>query len=217
MTADVSALILGGGKASRMGGVDKRFINVEGTPIFYRQLAVLEPRVSEVILSGPYDERPQPRRTMLPMVAFDHLVPPKASYGPFRIAHDRVEGVGPLAGIAAGLEACTTEWLLVVAGDMPFLTGELIDRMLAERGAGAGLPGRADEGRDLDAVGIMSNGLPEPLVCMLHRRVLPIVERRIADRIYKASGLLLTEGLNVRWITDADPRALRNVNSPDDL
>jgi molybdopterin-guanine dinucleotide biosynthesis protein A len=60
-------------------------------------------------------------------------------------------------------------------------------------------------------------GLPEPLLCVLHRRVLPVLERRLAAGRFKASGLLTDEGLRVAWIDDADPRALRNVNSPGDL
>jgi molybdopterin-guanine dinucleotide biosynthesis protein A len=70
---------------------------------------------------------------------------------------------------------------------------------------------------DASAVGVRSRGLPEPLLCLLHRRVLPVVELRLAAGRYKASGLLTDEGLAIRWIDDADPRALRNVNSPEDL
>jgi molybdopterin-guanine dinucleotide biosynthesis protein A len=179
----VSALILAGGKATRMGGVAKHELVVDGETIFARQVKVLAPRVSEILVSSPSD------------------------IAGYRTVRDAVPDVGPLAGIAAGLAACTTEWMLVVAGDMPYLTGELIERMLAEvTGDGA-----------IDAVGILSNGLPEPLACVLNRRMLSLVEKRIADRIYRASGLLRTEGLHVRWITDADPGAFRNVNSPEDL
>lgn len=175
---DVSALILAGGKATRLGGIAKHELVIDGATIFERQVRVLAPRVAEILVSCPTD------------------VP---GYRTLRDAH---AGVGPLAGIAAGLAACTTPWLVVVAGDMPHIDGALIDRMIAARGG--------------DAVGVRANGLPEPLVCVLHVRVLPYVEARIRAGHYKASGLLTDAALAVTWL-DADPHVLRNVNSPEDL
>ena len=179
MSIDVSALILAGGKATRFGGIAKHELVVDGQSIFARQTSVLAPRVAEILVSCP-----------TPITGY-------------RTVRDAIAGVGPLAGIAAGLAACTTDWLVVVAGDMPYLTGELIDRMLALRAA--------------DAVGVMHDGLPEPLLCVLRTGIAPIVERRLAAGRLKASGLLTDEGLGVSWLTDADPAALRNVNSPADL
>jgi molybdopterin-guanine dinucleotide biosynthesis protein A len=54
---DVSALILAGDKARRLGGVDKREIVVEGRTIFERQVEALAPRVAEILVSSPGDPR----------------------------------------------------------------------------------------------------------------------------------------------------------------
>jgi molybdenum cofactor guanylyltransferase len=188
MSRDVSALILAGGKATRFGGIAKHEIVVDGETIFARQVAILAPRVAEILVSSPRE------------------------VAGYRTVRDAVEGVGPLAGIAAGLAACRTSWLLVLAGDMPHITAELVDRMIGAAFASVD-PRAADS---VDAVGIRINSLPEPLVCVLHTRVLPVVERRIAAGDYKASRLLTTD-LRVHWIDDADPAAVRNVNSPEDL
>ena len=172
----VSALILAGGRASRMGGAAKHELVVGGETIFARQCAVLAPRVVEIIVSGP-------------------------AVAGYRSVADAA-GTGPLAGVAAGLAACATPWLLVVAGDMPDLTGALIDRMLAAR--------------DGEAVGITHAGRPEPLLCVLRvDAALPAVIALLADRRYKASGLL--ERLRVTWLDEPDARVLRNVNAPEDL
>jgi molybdopterin-guanine dinucleotide biosynthesis protein A len=88
---------------------------------------------------------------------------------------------------------------------MPFITGELIDMLLGARAP------------ELDVVGLRVRGLPEPLCSLLHVRTRVAVERRLVAGLYKASGLLTDEGLSVRWLTDADPEALRNLNSPSDL
>ena len=148
--------------------------------IFERQRPVLAPRVAEILVSAPND---------MPG---------------FRTVRD-LAGEGPLAGIAAGLGAATQPWLLVLAGDMPFVTSAIIDSLIAARAP------------ELDAVGLQINGLPEPLCCLLHTRTRAAVERRLAAGQFKASGLLTDEGLAVRWLTDADPAALRNLNSPGDI
>jgi molybdopterin-guanine dinucleotide biosynthesis protein A len=179
-SSDVSALILAGGKATRFSGVAKHELVVDGETIFERQVRVLAPRVAEILVSAP---RP-----------FDG----------YRTVRDAAEGVGPLAGIAAGLAACTTSWLLVVAGDMPYVTGELIDQLIAAADA-------------VDAVGIRIDGLPEPLLCVLHVRVRETVERRIAAGDFKASRLLTDSDLRVHWLEDIDRAAVRNINAPADL
>lgn len=188
-SSDVSALILAGGKATRFGGIAKHELVVDGRTIFERQVSVLAPRVAEILVSSPRD------------------------IDGYRTVRDEHQGIGPLAGIAAGLAACTTPWLLVVAGDMPFITGALVDQLIARARASVD-PHASDS---VDAVGIRIDGLPEPLVCVLHTRALPILERRIAGADYKASRLLTDENLRVDWIDDADRKAVRNVNSPEDL
>jgi molybdenum cofactor guanylyltransferase len=179
----VSALILAGGKATRLGGIAKHEILVEGETIFARQTRLLAPRVAEILVAGPAIEG-------------------------YRRVTDTIENAGPLAGIAAGLAACRTPWLLVLAGDMPHVSAELVDAMAKW--------GRTPLSDELDAVGVRVNGLPEPLLSMLHTRTLPVIERALAAGRFKASRILTDDGLRVRWL-DADPEAVRNINSPEDL
>src|SRR3979409_196295 len=92
---EVTALILAGGKATRLGGVDKRELVIGGRTIFERQVEALRPCVAEIVVVAP-----RPIAGCRPVAAL-------------------VSDVGPLAGIAAGLAAVTTPWLFVIAGDMP--------------------------------------------------------------------------------------------------
>jgi molybdopterin-guanine dinucleotide biosynthesis protein A len=182
---DVTALVLAGGRATRMGGVDKRALVVEGRTIFERQCEVLAPRVAEIVVS---------------------LAPGAAAVPGQRTVTDAIAGVGPLAGIAAGLAAVTTPWLFVVAGDMPYISVALVERMLAA------------VRDDVDAVGVRVAGLPEPLLCVLRvAAARPAVERRLAAQRYKASGLLTDEGLRVAWLDESDDRIVINLNAPEDL
>ena len=181
MERDVSVIVLAGGKATRLGGVAKHVLVIGGETILSRQVRVLAPRVAEILVSAREDVQG------------------------YRTVRDAVDGAGPLAGIAAGLAACATPWLLVVAGDMPDVSGELVECVLAARGDA------------VDAVGVRARGLPEPLFCLLHARARAAVERRIAAGRYKASGLLTDEDLRVTWIDLVDVHVLRNVNRPEDL
>ncbi|HET9988934.1 MAG TPA: NTP transferase domain-containing protein, partial [Kofleriaceae bacterium] len=52
---DVAALILAGGKATRFGGIAKHELVIAGRTILEHQLAVLVPRVAEVVISSPVD------------------------------------------------------------------------------------------------------------------------------------------------------------------
>ena len=194
LVSDVSALILAGGRATRFGGIAKHELVVDGQTIFERQVAVLAPRVDEIIVSSPRD------------------------IAGYRCVRDARDGVGPLAGIAAGLAACRTPWLLVIAGDMPYVSGELIDQMIAARDHERAPGDAASAGvRDIDCVGIRIDSLPEPLLSILHVSVLPIVERRIAAGQFKASGLLTDEDLRVHWLAGIDRDLVRNMNAPEDL
>jgi molybdopterin-guanine dinucleotide biosynthesis protein A len=163
-----------------MGGVAKHAIVIGGETIFARQVAVLAPLVDEIVISG-------------------------VDVAGYRTVRDGTRDVGPLAGVAAGLAACATPWLLVVACDMPYLTSELIEAMLARRAP------------ELDAVGVRLGTLPQPLLCVLHARTRAVVERRIASGKYRASGLLTDEGLRVAWLDDPEPRTLVNINAPADV
>lgn len=188
IASTTSALILAGGKATRFGGIDKRELVVEGHTIFERQCAVLAPRVAEIIVSSP---RP---------------------IAGFRTVVDAIPDAGPLAGIAAGLAAATTPWLLVVAGDMPHLTGAVIDLVL----------GKIDPA--IDAVGVRIGELPEPLLCALRTSCAPEVKRRLDAGQLKASRLLADSPFRVAWVEEPELRAidpalrsLRNINAPEDL
>jgi molybdopterin-guanine dinucleotide biosynthesis protein A len=180
MRADVAALILAGGKATRLGGVDKRELVIEGRTIFERQLEAL-PGL-ELLVSSPHD------------------IPGH------RTVRDAIPDGGPLAGIAAGLAAARTTWLLVLAGDMPYITAAFIDRLLSRTA------------NDIDAVGVRLAGLPEPLVCLLRVSVyLPLVQARLERGDLKASRLLTEGEGRVAWLDEHDARAFFNVNVPTDL
>ncbi len=193
----VTALILAGGKATRMGGAPKHALLVGGQRILDRQCAVLEPRVSEILVS----------------IGAASAVIAAAIEGDFanlRVVRDEVADQGPLAGIASGLTAARTPWVIVVACDLPRVTGAIVDLLL--------------ERADGDGCAFRIGGRPEPLLCVLHTRVAEIARARVASGQLRASELLTNAGLRLVWLDEAavravDPelRALRNINAVADL
>jgi len=111
MVTDIAAVILAGGRATRLGGIDKRSILIAGETIFTRQTRVLAPLVREILVSAHAD------------------VPG------YRTVRDAADAVGPLAGVAAALAAVDTTWLFVVAGDMPNISAPLVALLIANASA----------------------------------------------------------------------------------
>ncbi len=105
MTADgFSALVLAGGRGSRMGGVEKALLLFRGETLLHRLDRELK----------TFPER---------FLSTNH--PALAQGTGFLPVADRVPGRGPLEGLAAALSQCSGEGLLVVPCDMPFFTAAL--------------------------------------------------------------------------------------------
>lgn len=117
MTNGFAAVVLAGGQAKRLGGVDKLALRVGGRTLLDRTLAALA-GADPIVVVGP--ERP---------VAV-----------PVRWAREEPPLAGPLAGLRAGLQEVPREVELVaiVAADHPGLTSSTINRLRAGvRDAGA--------------------------------------------------------------------------------
>ncbi len=193
---EISAAILAGGLATRMGGAAKAFLDLGGEAILDRQLDVLRPRFAEIIVAvgAPGGGG---------MEAFEQRG--------LRIVHDRYPKAGPLAGLHAALDACATPWLFAVACDMPFLDGALIDRMAA--GALFAV--------DSDVIVPMRKGRPEPLHSFYRASVAAEAARCLESG--RRAMVELIAGLRSRLLRERDLPGLsqsytwQNLNTPDDL
>ncbi|PJG60679.1 molybdenum cofactor guanylyltransferase MobA [Aeromonas cavernicola] len=108
----VSAVILAGGRATRMGGVDKGWVELAGRPLIDHVLARVRPQVDEVLINA---NRSHPRYQQLAPV----------------ISDDNPHYLGPLAGMQAGLAAAKHDWVLFVPCDGPALPLDLMRRFRA--------------------------------------------------------------------------------------
>ncbi|MGE0116944.1 MAG: molybdenum cofactor guanylyltransferase MobA [Dongiaceae bacterium] len=194
MTAPpVVGLLLAGGQSRRMGGGDKCLRQLGGETILSRIIARLRPQVRHLVLNangdparfGEYD---------LPVIA------------------DSVENfAGPLAGVLAGLDWAAAKapdcpWVASAPTDAPFLTADLVARLLAAVEQGADMACAASGGQSHPVVGLWPVRLRDDL-----RHALTAEQVRKVD-IWTHRFRLATVDFPVG---DVDP--FFNTNRPEDL
>jgi len=181
-----SAVLLAGGNSSRMGR-DKAFLEIEGEPLWHRQLAILQELSPEqLMISGPRREE---------WIAYE-IVP------------DQVAAAGPLGGLAAALRKCVTPRLVVLAVDLPRMTTEFLRSLLQLCGDDKGVVPRAsDRFEPLAAVypaGCVA--LAEAALCEGDFSMQRFVRRAQEQDL-----------LRTRILCDAETLLFANLNTPADL
>jgi molybdopterin-guanine dinucleotide biosynthesis protein A len=104
-----SAVVLAGGRATRLGGVNKAQLEIAGASLLERVIGALRPVAEQIVVVGH--------------LAGDN--PPSD----VQVLPDALEEHGTLVGIYTGLRAVRNEVALVVACDMPFLSAPLLGRI----------------------------------------------------------------------------------------
>lgn len=108
----ISAIILAGGKSTRMGR-DKGLLLYEGKPMIQYVIDAVNPITTDII-----------------------IVSNQQGYEKFGypIIEDEVKDCGPLAGIVAGLKNVQNEAALVLSCDVPFIKPELLQQLIDSEG-----------------------------------------------------------------------------------
>jgi len=170
-------------------GRDKLSLKVGKTSLLDRVYGVLASCCGEILVVGAREYAP----------AQAHLIP------------DLRPAEGPLAGIEAALLAARYRSVFVAAGDMPFLSGDLVGCLLDLLYA------------HVSAVVPCIRGTPHPLCAAYGREIQPAVSAALDAGVRTVRELL--ESLpRVRYVREeellrfGDPElVLANVNSPEDL
>jgi len=105
------AVVLAGGDARRLGGLDKATIEVGGVSLLDRALDAIQ-GAGEVIVVGP-------RRPTSAVVRWTSESPP---------------GGGPLRATVAGLELVSSDVVVVLAVDYPFVTRAVVAKLIRATG-----------------------------------------------------------------------------------
>ncbi|MDP1525284.1 MAG: molybdenum cofactor guanylyltransferase MobA [Rhodocyclaceae bacterium] len=182
----VTGLILAGGAGRRMGGADKGLLDYQGRPLVAHVLERLAPQVDSLLISANRNQDIY------------------AGFGYPLVSDDQPDYPGPLAGLAAGLAACPTEWLVCVPCDCPALPLDLVSRLWATA-------------QDLFAAITVAStgGRMQPTFQLCQRSLLPALLAYLASGERKVGGWCRAQA--AVELDFADSAAFRNLNSPDEL
>ncbi|HEX3915631.1 MAG TPA: molybdenum cofactor guanylyltransferase MobA [Steroidobacteraceae bacterium] len=187
---DITGLILAGGRATRMGGIDKGLQLHQGVPLARHALERLRPQVGALMLNA--NRNLEIYRGMGVAVWPDELA----------------DFPGPLAGMLAGLEHCETGYLATVPCDSPNFPLDLIAR-LAES-----LNGAEDE---VATAYTREDGelRAQPVFCLMKTSLRDSLRAFIHSGERK-TGLFAARHHGVR-VEFSDPAAFANANTLSEL
>lgn len=156
-TNDITGIILAGGRAHRMGGVDKGLQNFNGMALALHTLMRLSPQVAEVMINA--------NRNLAAYESFGVAVWPDAN----------ADFAGPLSGFLVGLERCETPYLLTVPCDTPRFPLDLASRLAQALEANHAEIAMA-AGFETDAQGHQTIRT-QPVFCLIRRELLESLVR----------------------------------------
>lgn len=182
----VSGVILAGGRATRMGGVDKGLVSINDRPMIAYVIDALRPQVAEVLINA---NRNHDR------------------YREFAcsvIADGDRDFRGPLAGIASGMQASRTRYIASAPCDSPLLCGDLVARLHAALSATDSRIAVAHDGERL-----------QPVFALLDCGLLDDLTRYLEDGGRKVDQWYARHGFATSDFSDVS-RSFSNINAPAD-
>jgi len=155
---EISAIILAGGQATRMGGVDKGLILLKNKPLVQHVFNRLQPQANEILISA--------NRQIAQYEAFGFKVLPD----------ENPEFLGPLAGMLLGLKHAEYDLVLSVPCDSPLLPLDLVPRLLN---------GMLESRVDIAVA--RSDGNTHPVFCLMKKSVLSSLQAFLDEGERKVS------------------------------
>ncbi|MEI8362080.1 MAG: molybdenum cofactor guanylyltransferase MobA [Betaproteobacteria bacterium] len=138
----ISSIILAGGRATRMGGVDKGLVAFQQKPLILHVIERLKPQVDEIIINA--NREISQYQTLNYPVRQD----------------ETADFSGPLAGINLGLKYAKYDYLLAVPCDSPLIPLNLASRLMAAL---------IKNGTDIAVA--TCNGESQPVFCLCKKNV----------------------------------------------
>lgn len=187
---DIGALILMGGKNSRMNGNVKGLLKIKNSTFLEKIKQTLNDFSSIYLSINDKFSKEQKQN-------FEKMG--------FKIIEDIYKEIGPLGGIYSSLLNCKEEYLFITACDMPFITKNSIEVLC----------NKVDKNID-GVVFCDKNNKLYPLGAIYSKNVLPIIEEMIYKKYYKLSYLIEKSNfvkINIEK-TDINLKVLSNINTP---
>ena len=188
---DITGLILAGGRAQRMGGIDKGLILFHDKPLIESAIAKLKPQVQTIVINA------------------NRNITKYAGYGYPVIMDETPDFSGPLAGFSVGLKACKTPFLLTAPCDSPLLPNNLAELLSAEMERG-----------DFELIYASSKEADgkvwaQPVFCLMRANL----QDSLASFLLKGDLKIdrWFKELRSSTVIFDDPQVFANVNTPEEL
>ncbi len=179
----ITGLVLAGGQGSRMGGRDKGLAPYRGRALVDHAIERIAPQVGELLISANRNLDEYAQRGC-------------------RVLTDTLPDFpGPLAGVLAGLQAASHEWVLTVPCDMPHLPADLAKRLFAAS-------------QEADIVVAADGARTHPAVMLIHTRLAQALAAYLASGKRSVHGFQESVGFAS---VNFDAAAMRNINRLDEL
>ncbi len=192
-----SAIILAGGKGSRLNFLNKAFLKIGDRTLIQIIIDNIEQVVNEIIVSVSDEEEKK---------VFEKEL------GNIKIVADSVKNFGPVAGILSGLKNTESDYSIVLACDMPFVNKNVVEYLFKNvKGYDAIIP-KWDDDR------------VEPLHAVYKRDKMLIEAEKAVNSGFKRiivpiSNLSKVKYISVNEIADIDPglKTFLNINTMEDF
>jgi molybdenum cofactor guanylyltransferase len=183
----VTAIIVAGGRGSRMGGSDKGLQLLYGKPLIVHVLSRLVPQVDSILINA------------------NREIPAYQGLGYPVLSDEMPDFAGPLAGFALGFKHAESEYLLTVPCDCPLLPVNLREKLQS-----------ALEQAHAEIAIATSHGSDHPVVSLCKTSMLGSLQEYLAQGGRKVSDWqksLHHVYVDVSDVADA----FININTPQDL
>jgi molybdenum cofactor guanylyltransferase len=175
------------GGKSRRMGQDKALLRHNGETQLGLAVRLLQQHLARVFVSARAEQSAEPERAR-----FSQIV-------------DRYADLGPMAGILSAMDTEPQAAWLVVACDLPNLDSATIRHLLEERSVT----------QPFTAYRSSVDGMPEPLCAIYNASARRILDEFVADGIHCPRKIMMRS--DTRLLEARNPRALDNINTPDEL
>ena len=189
--SEITGLLLAGGRAQRMGGIDKGLVPFQGKPLIEHAIQRLGPQVSGLLINANRNQDIY------------------SQYGYPIVADENQDFSGPLAGYLVGLKACKTPYLVTAPCDSPLFPTDLVMALanrLEKQDANIAYASSQDSAGKVWA---------QPVFCLMKRDVLHSLEQFLANGQRKIDRWFAAQdACTAIFINES---AFANANTPEEL
>jgi len=183
----ITGIILAGGLARRMGGVDKGLIPFLGKPMIAHVIDELKPQVADILINA------------------NREIGQYQSFG-FPVMQDTIEDfAGPLAGLHTGMKHAKTEFILSVPCDSPLLPNNLAIHLM-----------KALQTNNADIAIAKTGEQTHPVFCLCRTSLVSDLEKFLTDGGRKVEDWQKRHHLTMVNFDDQS-MAFSNINTMNDL